>query len=115
MSESEIVRMVSHPQHHHVYIVRCADGSLYAGYAMDPDSRLLVHNAGRGARYTAGRRPVTLVHSEAFETKSEALKREREIKRLRRAKKEALIAGTLALPKRLAVERSFVKKAGIAK
>jgi putative endonuclease len=78
---------------HFVYIVRCADGSLYTGYALDPRARMRVHNAGRGARYTSGRRPVRLVYSEAFETLSEALKREYELKQWPRARKQALIKG----------------------
>ena len=77
---------------HFVYIVRCADGTLYTGYARDPDKRAAAHNAGKGARLTAGRRPVSLVYREAFESAGDALRREREVKRLRRATKEALIA-----------------------
>ena len=76
---------------HFVYIVRCADGSFYTGYALDPRARIRVHNTGRGARYTAGRRPVRLVYSESFETLSEALKREYELKQWPRARKQALI------------------------
>lgn len=76
---------------HYVYIVRCADGTLYTGYAIDAAARVDVHNAGRGAKYTACRRPVTLVYSESFESKSEALKREHQLKRWTRAEKEALI------------------------
>ncbi len=53
---------------HHVYIVRCADGSLYTGYAVDIARRVDAHNAGRGARYTAGRRPVGSVFRESFAT-----------------------------------------------
>jgi putative endonuclease len=79
---------------HFVYIVRCADGSLYTGYALDPRARMRVHNAGRGARYTSGRRPVRLVYSEPFETLSEALKREYELKQWPRARKQALIRST---------------------
>ena len=76
---------------HFVYIVRCTDGSLYTGYARDPRARIRAHNAGRGARYTSGRRPVRLVYSEAFETLSEALKREYELKQWPRARKQALL------------------------
>lgn len=76
---------------HFVYIVRCADGTLYTGYARDPHERERVHNRGRGARYTAGRRPVTLVYSEAFESRGEALRREHQLKRWTRARKETLI------------------------
>jgi putative endonuclease len=77
---------------HYVYIVRCADGTLYTGYAVDPASREVVHNSGRGARYTSGRRPVRLVYSESFESHGDALRRERELKRWTRARKEALVA-----------------------
>jgi predicted GIY-YIG superfamily endonuclease len=83
---------------HFVYIVRCADGSLYAGYAQDPERRAEAHNTGRGARYTSGRRPVALVYTEAFESHGDALRREVQIKKLSRTKKEALIAG--ARPRR---------------
>ena len=76
---------------HFVYIVRCTDGSLYTGYARDPRARIRAHNAGRGARYTAGRRPVRLVYSEAFDTLSAALKREYELKQWPRVKKQALV------------------------
>ena len=77
---------------HFVYIVRCADGTLYTGYARDPHERAKVHNRGRGARYTAGRRPVTLVYVEACDSHSAALKREHQLKRCSRAIKEAVIA-----------------------
>jgi putative endonuclease len=76
---------------HFVYIVRCADGSLYTGYARDPKARVKTHNAGRGARYTSGRRPVRLVYSESFESVGDALRREYALKRRSRAQKEALI------------------------
>lgn len=81
---------------HFVYIVRCADGTLYTGYACDPREREKVHNSGRGARYTAGRRPVRLVYSEAFDSPGDALRREYQLKRWSRKNKEALIEGTLA-------------------
>jgi putative endonuclease len=75
---------------HYVYIVRCADGTLYTGYARDPQARAVAHNTGRGAKYTAGRRPVTLVHIEAFRSKGQALRREHEIKQWPRNKKQRL-------------------------
>ena len=78
---------------HFVYIVRCADGTLYTGYARDPEARVQVHNRGRGARYTAGRRPVRLVHCESCEWAGDALRRERQLKGWSRPRKEALIAG----------------------
>jgi predicted GIY-YIG superfamily endonuclease len=72
-------------------MVRCADGTLYTGYARDPQAREKVHNSGRGAHYTAGRRPVHLVYSEMCGSRGEALKREYKLKRLTRPKKEALL------------------------
>ena len=76
---------------YYVYIVRCADQSLYTGFARDPVERLSVHNAGKGAKYTASRLPVTLTYTESCESLSAALKREYQIKTLSRAQKEALI------------------------
>lgn len=76
---------------HHVYIVECADGTFYTGYTTDVPRRVAEHNAGTGARYTRGRTPVELVHTERFSVKSSALRREYEIKQLPRAKKEALV------------------------
>lgn len=77
---------------HFVYIVRCADGTFYTGYARDPQARLKMHNAGVGARYTRARRPVRLVYSEACESLSHALKREYELKQWPRARKRQLVA-----------------------
>lgn len=69
------------------YIVRCSDGTLYTGWTNDIERRIREHNAGRGAKYTKPRRPVTLAYLEVFETKEEAMKREYAIKRLPRDKK----------------------------
>ena len=75
----------------HVYIVRCSDGTLYTGIARDLEKRIAEHNSeAGGARYTRPRRPVELVYSEEAASRSEALKREYEIKRLPRAGKEDL-------------------------
>ena len=74
-----------------VYIVRCADGTLYTGTAKDPQARARAHNEGRGARYTSGRRPVTMVYAESCASRSLALKREHLVKRLTRAQKESLV------------------------
>ena len=76
----------------YVYILRCADDTLYTGYTDDPERRLRVHNAGKGAKYTRSRLPVELVYRETLEDKSAALRRELEIKGLTREKKLALIA-----------------------
>ncbi len=80
-------------EHYAVYIVRCRDGSLYTGYAVDVEKRLATHNAGQGAKYTRARLPVVLEYTETFTTKSDALKREYAIKQLTRTKKEQLIQG----------------------
>ena len=76
-----------------VYILRCADGTLYTGTTNDLDRRLAAHNAGRGAKYTRARRPVALVYREAAADKSAALQREAALKKLARAAKLRLIAG----------------------
>lgn len=75
----------------YVYMVRCRDNSLYTGYTDDPIRRTAVHNAGKGAKYTRSRLPVTLVYAEACVEKTEAQKREWAIKHLTKAQKEALI------------------------
>lgn len=76
---------------YYVYLLRCADGTLYTGFTNDLARRLVAHNAGRGAKYTRGRRPVELVYWESFSNKSSALRRECAIKRLSRAEKLSLI------------------------
>lgn len=77
---------------HYIYIVKCKDGSLYTGYAKDVTQRVAKHNNGQGAKYTKIRRPVQLVYQEMFATKSEALKREYEIKAYTRQQKLELIS-----------------------
>ena len=77
-----------------VYIVRCADGTLYTGWTTDLGARVRAHNDGRGAKYTASRRPVDLVYSESLDSRSAAQKREAEIKSWTRARKDALIRGS---------------------
>ena len=74
-----------------VYIVECADRTLYTGATLDVTRRVAQHNAGLGARYTAGRGPVRLVFQEAQANWPAALRREREIKHLTRAQKLDLI------------------------
>lgn len=75
----------------YVYLLRCADGTLYTGYTDDPVRRTKVHNAGKGAKYTRARLPVELVYQEACADKSAALRREYEIKQLTRVQKLKLI------------------------
>lgn len=76
----------------YVYILRCKDNSLYTGWTNNLENRINAHNEGLGAKYTRGRGPCSLVYFEEFETKNEALKREREIKKLTKAQKENLLA-----------------------
>ena len=73
------------------YMVECADGTFYTGWSTDPERRVKVHNAGRGAKYTRMRRPVKLIYLEELPDKSSALKRERAIKKLSRKRKETLV------------------------
>jgi putative endonuclease len=75
---------------HYVYIVRCANGSLYTGYARDVEQRIVAHNAGKGGHYTRAHRPVALVASWHFSTKRAALQEEYRIKQLSRQQKLAL-------------------------
>ena len=86
---------------HWFYILRCADKSLYIGETSDLALRIQRHNDGRAANFTAWRRPVALVYSEAHENRDFALRREQQVKRWTRAKKEALIRGDLATLKTL--------------
>lgn len=83
---------------HYVYILRCKDGTLYTGWTLDLEKRLESHNAGRGAKYTKPRLPVELVYFEEVTSKSAALKREAELKKLTRKEKLELI------------EKNFIKE-----
>lgn len=74
-----------------VYMLRCGDGSLYTGIAVDVQARLKVHQSGKGAKYTRGRGPLELVYTEECADKSTALKRELQIKAMTREEKLKLI------------------------
>ena len=76
---------------HVVYVVQCADGTLYTGYTTDLERRVTEHNAGEGAKYTRSRTPVRPVHHERYESRSAALSREHAIKQLSRVEKERLV------------------------
>ena len=76
---------------HYTYLVRCNDGSYYCGYAVDVVARVETHNKGAGAKYTRCRRPVSLVYTECFDTKSEAMSRECAIKKLTHTQKAAMV------------------------
>lgn len=71
----------------YMYVLECADGSLYTGYTTDLDKRLATHNAGKGAKYTRARLPVKLIYQEAFASKSAAQSAEALFKRRTRAAK----------------------------
>lgn len=75
----------------YTYILKCSDNTFYTGWTNDLDKRINAHNNKKGAKYTKSRIPVTLIYYEAHESKEEAMKREREIKRLTRKQKEKLI------------------------
>ncbi|MDD4781020.1 MAG: GIY-YIG nuclease family protein [Tissierellia bacterium] len=76
---------------YYVYIVECKDGTLYTGYTVNLEKRLISHNEGKGAKYTRGRIPVVLKYFEEHENKNDALKREIKIKSLRKNKKLELV------------------------
>jgi len=75
------------------YILKCSDGSYYIGSTTDLKKRVKTHNQGEGAAHTAKRRPVRLVYNESFNSFDDAVKRERQVKKWTRSKKEALING----------------------
>jgi putative endonuclease len=74
-----------------VYMVRCSDGTLYCGISNNVSRRVETHNSGKGAKYTKTRRPVVLVYVEEVGTMSEALKRERQIKKYSKNRKESMV------------------------
>lgn len=75
----------------YTYIVQCSDGTLYTGWTNNLEKRMKCHNQGKGAKYTRSRLPVVLKYYEVFETKQEAMRREYEIKQLKREEKWRLI------------------------
>ena len=78
-------------ERHHVYVLECADGTLYTGYTTDVERRVREHDDGDGAKYTRPRTPVELVHTETFRSRSAAMRRGYEIKALSRREKERLV------------------------
>ncbi|MDD3364633.1 MAG: GIY-YIG nuclease family protein [Syntrophomonas sp.] len=75
----------------YVYILKCRDKTYYTGYTVDIDRRLQEHQEGLASKYTRGRTPVELVYIESQASKSEAMQREYQIKRLTKAEKQRLI------------------------
>lgn len=99
--KASAARVSADRQRWFVYLVRCADGSLYTGCTNDLGKRLAAHDAGRGARYTRSRRPVTLAYWVGVRGRSRALSKEARLKQLTRGEKLALLARTplRALPR----------------
>ena len=91
----------------YTYLLRCGDGSYYAGHTDDIDRRMAEHSTGAFGGYTARRLPVSLVWSDSFMTRDEAFANERKLKGWSRAKKEALIAGDWKLISQLARNRQL--------
>lgn len=75
----------------YVYILQCLDQTLYTGMTNHLEKRIVAHNSGKGAKYTRGRTPVQLLYKEEISSKSDALKREIEIKKMTRREKLSLI------------------------
>ena len=75
----------------YTYMVRCGDGTIYTGWTNSLERRIAEHNSGRGAKYTRSRRPVELIYYEETPSKQEAMRREREIKKMTRKQKMELI------------------------
>jgi len=76
---------------YYVYVIQCEDGSFYTGCTKNVDSRMKLHMNGKGARYTRMHRPEKLVYVEEFDSRAEAMKKERKVKMLKRAQKLELI------------------------
>ena len=96
----------------YAYLLRCNDGSYYAGHTDDLDLRIAQHQSGAFGGYTAKRLPVTLVWSEWFQTRDDAFRVERKLKGWSRAKKEAMIARDWALVSQLARGRGRAGSSG---
>ncbi len=78
-----------------VYILECADGTLYTGITTDTERRFLEHKDGKGGHYTRAHKPVKILYTEEHENRSSALKREAEIKKMPLAEKTELVQGML--------------------
>jgi putative endonuclease len=74
-----------------LYILECSDDSFYTGISNNIEKRIKEHNSGKGSKYARAKLPVALIYSETFDSKSQALKREIEVKRLTRIQKEQLV------------------------
>lgn len=86
------MRKAAETDKNYIYILECADGTLYTGWTNDLEKRVASHNSGAASKYTRTRTPVRMVYSENFETREEAMSREVRIKRLTRVQKLELIS-----------------------
>ncbi len=84
-------------ERHYVYLACCANGTLYVGCTKDVEGRIVAHNAGHGGRYTRSNRPLSLVATWSFNSKTEALRAERVLKRLSPEKKLRMAAAVISL------------------
>jgi putative endonuclease len=80
---------------YYVYILICKDGAFYTGYTRNVEARMKLHKLGRGAKYVRTHTPEKVIYLEKFETRSDAMKREREIKRLTHAQKLRLVSSRI--------------------
>ncbi len=94
-----------------VYMLRCADGTLYTGVTLDVQQRLRVHNSGKGAKYTRSRLPVKLVYKRRCLNLPEALRFEALIKKLTRSQKETLVTGETKLTRHYLLQTAGSKRA----
>ena len=78
---------------YYFYLARCSNGALYSGFCKNRKEREATHNAGKGAKYTRAHRPVKIIYSEIFDTQTEAMRREAQVKKWSKIKKENLAAG----------------------
>lgn len=85
--------MAKNEKQHTFYVLECSDGSYYAGYTNDLTKRIAVHNDGKGAKYTRGKRPVSCIFSEIYETKQAAMQAEYAFKQLTRKQKMDYMGG----------------------
>lgn len=92
---------------HYMYVVSCANGTLYTGYAVDVEARVEAHNQGKGAKYTKAHGPVTLVAQAEFSSKHDAMSAEYHFKKLSRARKGELLAQAAVEPFADVLARAF--------
>lgn len=87
--------MEKNKKRHTFYVLECSDGSYYAGYTNDLEKRVIVHNEGKGAKYTRAKRPVTCIFNEIYETKQQAMQVEYAFKQLTRKQKMNYMGGQI--------------------